>query len=82
MKFSLEETKILAPIVERLLELEYYEVTSIYNVLADLDAAGSKAIANWKSHIEQAVRLMNKELYHQLLNIFNPSGEDISDEYL
>ncbi len=48
-------------------QLEFYEVTSIKKILANIRSDGNNSIKKWKNKVELAVKNCNEEEYEKLI---------------
>lgn len=67
--FSEADLKFLAPFLEELKQMEFYETSKLNNLLNRLSTNGSDSIARWKKAVEETIYLVWEERFKQLMRI-------------
>jgi len=69
ISFSTTDKLQLKPIILQLIEHEIYEVSSLRNVLNQVDIENNNEIKMWKDEINKAIRSGNEKKYNELINL-------------
>lgn len=66
---STEERKALQPLVQELDKVEFYEVSTLLNILKKLEEENSPSLSQWKSAMEESIDNFNEIEYKKLKNL-------------
>jgi len=50
-------------------ELEIFEISSLHNLLKNIDVSNKPNLHRWKDEMHKAIRVGNEEVFKQLINV-------------
>jgi len=69
LKLSRKEVELLNPVLEKLQNIQFYEVTTLKKLLQEFDFSNNIVLQEWKNELENSVLTCNKEKYEAIIGL-------------